>query len=462
MKLIPALLFTMLLTACGSDSPDYPDKEIPTDEISAADFVGAWKLDTSHDPVYLIFEPDRTGSIITGDEFDITYTRKQEFVWKNMNNTLTMTFNSFSDINTVLRISSTSMTLVDADGYKHTYQRIKKSDIPGEEGSGDDGGNNGGNTSSDVKTKSATPSAFHAVLTGEYSGTKSPQLIGFEVSYNKDFPGKYTQQITLDGKIGGFTAEATKLVDLATVYYRAYAVVNDIKLYGETKSFNTLQGTYKINGKEYKFIKVSGLNSGSFSMMQTELPPDATFEIDGVEAVLNSNPKDDVTKGETREFDNKKWPVMFRYPSAQEWMFAASGGNMSKNFRYSGSNDIDEVAWYTANANGHVRTPAQKKANELGFYDMSGNYAEICAVYDEDEVNNWIKFPLTFTTQSQNMSASLFNNMWDAKGGVFGGSWKSSASDCTANSSEKFTSPSDTNKYNGNIYCVRWVYSRPD
>ena len=73
----------------------------------------------------------------------------------------------------------------------------------------------------------------------------------------------------------------------------------------------------------------------------------------------------------------------FRLPTEAEWEFAARGGNLSKGYQYSGSNDIDEVAWYVANcrnSEGYLETHpvASKKANELGLYDMTGNVNEFC------------------------------------------------------------------------------------
>lgn len=68
----------------------------------------------------------------------------------------------------------------------------------------------------------------------------------------------------------------------------------------------------------------------------------------------------------------------FRLPTEAEWEYAARGGKKRSGFKYSGSNDIDEVAWYKENSNGTSHPVATKKPNELGIYDMSGNVKEWC------------------------------------------------------------------------------------
>ncbi|HPK40594.1 MAG TPA: SUMF1/EgtB/PvdO family nonheme iron enzyme, partial [Candidatus Cloacimonadota bacterium] len=57
---------------------------------------------------------------------------------------------------------------------------------------------------------------------------------------------------------------------------------------------------------------------------------------------------------------------------------AAKGGNKSKDFIYSGSNNINEVASYVENSDDELRDAGTKEVNELGIYDMSGSAWEWC------------------------------------------------------------------------------------
>ena len=68
----------------------------------------------------------------------------------------------------------------------------------------------------------------------------------------------------------------------------------------------------------------------------------------------------------------------FRLPTEAEWEFAARGGNKSQGYKYSGSDTIDEVAWYYYNADEKAHSVATLAPNELGLYDMCGNVFEWC------------------------------------------------------------------------------------
>jgi len=69
----------------------------------------------------------------------------------------------------------------------------------------------------------------------------------------------------------------------------------------------------------------------------------------------------------------------YRLATEREWEYAARGGTRSEKFGYSGSNDINEVAWYGSNSGNRTHPVGRKEPNELGIYDMTGNVKEWCS-----------------------------------------------------------------------------------
>jgi formylglycine-generating enzyme required for sulfatase activity len=126
-------------------------------------------------------------------------------------------------------------------------------------------------------------------------------------------------------------------------------------------------------------VALSSFNIGKYEVTQWQW-----------KAIMGSNPSH--FKGDNLPVANVSWKgaqkfinklnaatgKQYRLPTEAEWEYAARGGNKSNGYKYSGSNNFNDVAWYKDNSGKTTHPVGRKLPNELGIYDMSGNVCEWC------------------------------------------------------------------------------------
>ena len=207
------------------------------------------------------------------------------------------------------------------------------------------------------------------------------------------------------------------------------------------------QITFTVNGCTFEMIPVEG---GTFTMGATEEQGNDAYDDEKPahkvtlssyaigkypvtqelwKAVMGNNPSyfkgndnlpvEQVSWDDCQEFIKKLNNLTgkdFRLPTEAEWEYAARGGKKSKGYKYSGSNNLDNVAWYSSNCGSKTHPVGEKKPNELGIYDMSGNVWEWC--------NDWY---------GNYQSSAVSNPTGPASGSdrvSRGGSWDCNDGDC--------------------------------
>ena len=186
------------------------------------------------------------------------------------------------------------------------------------------------------------------------------------------------------------------------------------------------------NEKPTHSVKLSDFYIGKYEVTQAQW-----------KAVMGTNPSN--WKGDNLPVENVSWNDIqefikklnaqtgkkYRLPTEAEWEYAARGGNLSKGYKYSGSNSISNIAWYDANSNKMTHIVGQKSPNELGIYDMSGNVWEWC----QDWLGNYNS---SFQTNPTGPSSGSYRVLR-------GGSWSYIARTCRV-SIRGYSKPAD--RYN--------------
>ena len=195
-------------------------------------------------------------------------------------------------------------------------------------------------------------------------------------------------------------------------------------------------GTFMM-GEKYSFLGGIGTDNKAHQVTLSSFAISRTLVTQREwQAIMGNNPSH--FKGDDLPVDNVSWMDCqdfisrlneltknlrlvgqdFHLPTEAEWEFAARGGVKSKGWRYSGSDNLDEVAWYDANSYNKPHPVAHKKANELGLYDMSGNVWEWC----QDWYNG--------SYYSNSLSTNPCNNTEGSGRVSRGGSWYNYAWRC--------------------------------
>jgi sulfatase modifying factor 1 len=151
-----------------------------------------------------------------------------------------------------------------------------------------------------------------------------------------------------------------------------------------TKGF-WIDRTEVTNGQYQRFVRESGYDGSkevdsdylNHFRGRSNMPTDAEYPVCWV-SWHNAVAFSSWLTEQERQANRLPSGYVYRLPTEAEWEYAARGGTRSSGFTYAGSNNLDEVGWYASNSSRLTHKIGQKRSNELGLYDMSGNVWEWC------------------------------------------------------------------------------------